>query len=656
MEYYEIYVASARYQKQEPLTYQSELNLTPGDVAIVPLGKQEVLGFIHAKVTKPKFVCKPIVRVISGIVLPQELTKLFAWIQTYYLSGSGAITQLFLPSSLNKKNPVTLEINEANKRSDIQDLKQLPLPELRPAQAAAIKQIKSSKTHHFLLHGETGSGKTRIYIERSLEALKAGKSALILTPEIGLTPQLAQTFSATFGNKVIIMHSNLTAKNRRELWLRIARPGLANEPVIVIGPRSALFSPINNLGLIVVDEFHEPAYKQEQAPRYQAVRVAAMLAKLHNAEIIYGSATPPVAEYYLAEQTGMPIIQMDSPKLSEANQVKTDIINLSDKSNFTRHPFIADTLLKAIEHSLHKKEQVLIYLNRRGTARLVLCQSCGWQALCPRCDLPLTYHGDGHHLRCHTCGWQQSAPLQCPTCASTDLQYRTMGTKALVEAMQGFFPSANIMRFDTDLAVADRIDKHYADIQSGKVDILVGTQMLGKGLDLPKLGLVGVVAADTSLYMPDFTAAERTYQLLHQVLGRVGRGHGAARVIIQSYAPDNPVLQAATRKDFIAFYDAEMLERKTFMFPPFCYLLKISTSRKSSASAEKAITSLHHTLETTKLKINLSDPAHSFYEHTHGMYHWQLVLKSKDRKELLSALKALPPGNYTYDLDPANLL
>jgi primosomal protein N' (replication factor Y) (superfamily II helicase) len=651
MDYYEIYVASPRYQKAEPLTYQSELNLSAGNVVIVPLGQQQVLGFVHSIVTKPKFTCKPVVRALDHITLPAELTKLFTWLQEYYPSGSGAITQLFLPGSLLIKKSETLgkESKAETPKSQIIDR----LPMLRPAQAATITQITSSKTRHFLLHGETGSGKTRIYIERALAAIQAGKSALILTPEIGLTPQLAQTFSATFGNKVIIMHSNLTAKNRRELWLRIIN---ANEPVVVIGPRSALFSPTKNLGLIVVDEFHEPAYKQEQAPRYQAVRVAAMLAKLHNAEIIYGSATPPVAEYYLAEQTGMPIIQMDSPKLSEANQVKTDIINLSDKSNFTRHPFIADTLLKAIEHSLHKKEQVLIYLNRRGTARLVLCQSCGWQALCPRCDLPLTYHGDGHHLRCHTCGWQQSAPLQCPTCASTDLQYRTMGTKALVEAMQGFFPSANIMRFDTDLGVADRIDKHYASIQSGKVDILVGTQMLGKGLDLPKLGLVGVVAADTSLYMPDFTATERTYQLLHQVLGRVGRGHGAARVIIQSYAPDNPVLQAATRKDFRAFYDAEVEERKTFMFPPFCYLLKISTSRKSSASAEKAITSLHHTLATTKLKINLSDPAPSFYEHTHGMYHWQLVLKSKDRKELLKALKSLPPGNYTFDLDPANLL
>lgn len=653
MHYYEIYVATARYQKASPLTYNSPIKLTVGEVVIVPFARQQILGFVHASVTKPTFVTKPILRQL-GLTLPPQNTALFTWLQSYYPAGSGATVQLFLPSSLITKKAETLlkeskVISHKSKATEI-------LPILRQAQAVAIKQITHSKTHHFLLHGETGSGKTRIYLERAIAALKLQKSVLILTPEIGLTPQLAQTFTQTFGDKVIIMHSNLTPKKRRELWLRIAGAHPANEPLIIIGPRSALFSPIKNLGLIVMDEFHEPAYKQEQSPYYQTVRVAAKLSALHNAEIIYGSATPPVAEYYLALATNMPIIRMESPKLSELHRVKTELINLTDKGQFTRHPFLADTLLKAIEQSLSNKEQVLVYLNRRGTARLVLCQNCGWSAVCPRCDLPLTYHGDGHHLRCHTCGWQQQAPLNCPTCSSTELQYRTIGTKALVSTLESMFPHANIMRFDTDLGVADRMDKHYADMQSGKIDILVGTQMLGKGLDLPRLGLVGVVAADTSLYMPDFTAAERTYQLLHQVLGRVGRGHGAARVIIQTYVPDNPVLQSAVRKDYASFYEAELLERKTFLFPPFCYVLKISCSRKSSASAEKAVGVIHTVLQSIKLKIRLSDPAPSFYEHTHGMYHWQLVLKSKNRQELTKALAALPPGNWQYDIDPSNLL
>ncbi len=671
MRYYEVFVASARYQKMEPLTYASELDLAAGMVVVVPLARQEVLGFVHTEVSKPAFACKPVTRRLQDVILPIQSAKLFTWLQSYYPSGSGAITQLFLPSSLLTEKAKTLE-NSANLKevnaTVLQKLaaqsfaavsskdkiqSSIKLPPLTRDQTAALDIISTHNTHHFLLHGETGSGKTRIYIERAKASISAQKSVLILTPEIGLTPQLALTFEEQFKDKVIIMHSNLTAKKRREYWLQIAH---AAEPLIIIGPRSALFSPISNLGLIVVDEFHEPAYKQEQAPRYQTIRAAAALASLHNAEIIYGSATPPVAEYYLAEQTGMPIIRLSESAKGTLSDVKTEVVNLSDKTHFSRHPFLSDTLLKAIETALHNKEQALVYLNRRGTARLVLCQNCGWQALCPRCDLPLTYHGDGHHLRCHTCGYQAQAPLSCPTCGSTNLQYRTMGTKALLETLQGFFPQARLQRFDTDLGVADRLDKHYENIHAGNIDILVGTQMLGKGLDLPKLGLVGVVAADTSLYMPDFTASERTYQLLHQVFGRVGRGHRAGRVIIQSYVPENTVLQAAIAKNWNSFYNSELIERQTFLFPPFCYLLKLSASRKTPESAEKAITALHSVIQTTKLKVNLSDPSPSFYEHSHDLYHWQLVLKSKDRKELLKALKALPNGNWTYDLDPANLL
>ncbi|CAN5397353.1 hypothetical protein BH10PAT3_BH10PAT3_4440 [soil metagenome] len=665
MYYFEVFVASARYQKTEPLTYASEAELHLGDVVVVPFGRQEVLGFVHAKVQRPEFACKPVIRQLNDIVLPAPNRKLFDWLQTYYPSGSGPALQLFLPSILLTKKAETLDKKPTitlHKDSPCEDIDEgfhkVLLPVLTSGQAAAIKTITDSKTHHYLLHGETGSGKTRIYIERAKACLKIGKSAIILTPEIGLTPQLAAAFSETFPGKVIIMHSNLTAKTRREYWLQIAR---SQEPLIIVGPRSALFSPAHNIGLIVVDEFHEPAYKQEQIPRHQTVRAAAALASLHKAEIIYGSATPPVADYYLAQQTGMPIIRvLGSAKnitaKSEASKVKIEISNLADKSGYSRHPFISDLLLSAVEKSLSNKEQVLVYLNRRGTARLVMCQNCGWQALCPRCDLPLTYHGDGHHLRCHTCGWQEAAQLSCPVCAGTDLQYRTMGTKALLETLQGFFPNARLQRFDTDLGVAERMDKHYKNVHAGNVDILVGTQMLGKGLDLPALGLVGIVAADTSLYMPDFSAGERSYQLLHQVIGRVGRGHRSGRVIIQTYVPDNPVLQAAIAKDYDAFYKAELIERKTFLFPPFCYLMKFSASRKSSQSAETAIRTLHRTLETTKLKLRLSDPAPSFYEHTHGLYHWQLVLKAKDRAELLKALKVLPPGNWTYDLDPANLL
>lgn len=650
MNFYEVYVASIRNQKSEALTYSTGEKLAVGAVVAVPFGNKEALGFVAKKAAKPEFDTKSILRVIPAGVLPAPLIKLFDWLQSYYPAGSGPTSQLFLPSALLKMVPEDLLPKKPKKQKE--------MPELPPLTKGQTKVLSAMKTgQRFILHGDTGSGKTRIYIERSLAAFKAGKSALILTPEIALTPQLKVDFAGQFGKSVVIIHSNLTAKARRLIWLRVAA---TKEPLVIIGPRSALFSPVKNLGLIVVDEFHEPAYKQEQAPRYQAVRAAGALASFHGAQIIYGSATPLVADYCLMVAAGVPVLRLTGSASGDNGEAETEIISLADKSLFTRHPFIADKMIKAIGSTLNNKEQALIYLNRRGTARLVICQNCGWQALCPRCDLPLTYHGDKHHLRCHTCGYSAKAPLSCPTCGSTELQYRTMGTKALVETLQEFFPQARIRRFDTDLGVNEHLDKHFDEVRAGEVDILVGTQMLGKGLDLPHLSLVGVVAADTSLYLPDFTTSERSYQLLHQVMGRVGRGHplasGKGKVLIQTYVPDNMVLQAAIRKDWDYFYKTELIERKTFLFPPFVYLLKINASRATTESAEKYIESLHSKLLMTKLKVRLSDPAPAYYEHTHNLYHWQLVLKATDRSELIKAIRSLPSGNWTYDLDPANLL
>ncbi len=652
MQYYEVYPASQRYQKMEPLTYRSPLALQPYAVVALPFGRQEIAGVVVRSVKKPPFETKVIERTIADALLPPEALRLFDWLQSYYPAGAGPTIQLFLPSSILKLRPEEIIQKLPKKKKSA-----LILPPLTPQQIQTLSEIQKAKQKHFLLHGETGSGKTRVYVERVRHYLEQGKSALILTPEIALTPQLKNDLAQEFGERVIIIHSNLTAKRRRQDWLRIAT---ASEPLVIVGPRSALFSPIHNLGLIVVDEFHEPAYKQEQAPRYQAIRAAAALAKLHTAEIIYGSATPPVSEYFLAETTKTPIIRMSGSAKGNASGVKTELISLADKQNFNRNPYLSDQLLTAVTEAIHHKEQSLIYLNRRGTARLVLCQTCGWQAVCPNCDLPLTYHGDHHHIRCHTCGHTATPPLTCPTCDGADLQYRTIGTKALVEMLQSLFPMARIRRFDTDLGATERLDRHFDEVRAGDVDILVGTQMLGKGLDLPKLAVVGVIAADTSLYLPDYTAAERSYQLLHQVLGRVGRGHplksGEARVIIQTYVPENPVLQSAIQKDWATFYAYELIERKTFLFPPFCYLLKLSISRKSSTSAEAAAQAVHQQLSRLKIKARLSRPAPAYYEHTHGLYHWQLVLKATDRKELLKAISSLPSGGWTYDLDPADLL
>jgi primosomal protein N' (replication factor Y) (superfamily II helicase) len=299
---------------------------------------------------------------------------------------------------------------------------------------------------------------------------------------------------------------------------------------------------------------------------------------------------------------------------------------------------------------LNRDGQSLVFLNRRGTARLVLCHNCGWQAVCPRCDLPLTYHGDSHTLRCHTCGFQETAPAACPTCHSTDIIFKSIGTKTLVNELQHLFPKARIMRFDSDTKKSERLETHYNAVRSGKVDILVGTQMLSKGLDLPNLELLGVVLADTSLSFPDYTAEERTFQMLTQVLGRVGRGHRQGKVIIQSHNPESPIIQAAIHKDYESFYQAQLLERKTYDFPPFCYLLKLSCSRASQASAKKAAVQLTEKLSATRQDIRITGPSPAFIEKNNNKYVWQIIVRAKDRQELIKVVKQLP-ANWTYDLD-----
>ncbi len=637
-------MSDGSYQKNEPLTYFSTYKFAVGSMVVVPFGRKKTVGYIFARVPEPKFSTKEIIFRITDTTLPKETVQLLDWLRVYYPSGSGATTQLFVPSALQQKSRAKLT-NAPNQNPPV-------LPKLTKQQASVLIDIQKSSSKSFLVHGETGSGKTRIYLELAKVQLAKGRSVLILTPEISLVPQLEKTFAGEFPGQVLSLHSGLTTSVRNRRWLEILQQ---NNPLVIIGTRSALFSPLKNIGLIVVDEMHEPAYKQDQAPRYYALRVAAQAAHIHKAVIVYGSATPPIIEYYVATATKTPIIRMDETAMPSA-EVNRTVVDLRDKAQFSRQGQMSDILLSAIEKRLLDKEQSLIFLNRRGTARLVLCQVCGWQALCPQCDTSLIYHGDDHRLRCHTCGFRSTPPLHCPECQSDDITYRSIGTKALVSELQRLYPKAVIRRFDTDNLASEQLQKHYEAIHSGEIDILVGTQMLGKGLDLPRLSLVGIVNAETGLSVPDFSSAERSYQLLHQAIGRVGRGHRSGEVIVQSYNPDSPLLQAAIKQDWPAFYKHELAERQQFLFPPFCFLLKLSVSRKSPVAAEQFSMRLHDQISQLRLTVRLNDPTPSFYERSHGRYNWQIVVRAKQRQHLLDIIAALPSGNWTYDLDPINLL
>jgi primosomal protein N' (replication factor Y) (superfamily II helicase) len=640
MYFYEVWVRSNRYHGSQALTYQSSEALSVGQLVQVPLQRETVTAFVTAQVAKPSFACKPLQAVMDLPPLPAALVQLGRWLQAYYPAPLGLVAQQLTPAITKIAPDQAVPLPKPDTKK---------LPPLTTEQQQALDRITHPDT--YLLHGKTGSGKTRLYISLVAKLMAKGRSSLILTPEISLTSQLVDRFTSVFGNRVVLMHSQLTPVERRTAWQRLLT---STEPLVVIGPRSILFSPLKNIGLIVLDESHEPAYKQEQAPHYQASRVAAKLRELHDATLVLGSATPSISDYYEAEQRGKPVVIMSQLAISSEQPVKITIIDLKDHGLFPRSNYLSQPLVHAVEQALASGEQTLLYLNRRGTARVIICENCGWQALCPHCDIPLTYHGDAHELRCHVCNTIQSPPTVCPDCGQPSIVYKTIGTKAVVDEVRRLFPQARVQRFDTDNTKAERFEQHYEAVRRGDVDILVGTQLLAKGLDLPNLSVLGVLMADTSLQIPDYTAGERTYQLLTQVLGRIGRGHRGGQAFVQTYQPDNPVVQNAVLADWPDFYKRELAERRVFKFPPFYYVLKLSVRRASAAAAAKAAQTFADSLDGSSALI-IEGPAPSLHEKIAGKYQYQLVIKATRRAELLAVIAKLP-ANWSYDIDPADLL
>ncbi len=638
-------MADGRYHSDKPLTYSAEMPLQTGNIVSVPLRGRTVSAFVSGKVAKPTFATKPVKSLLSESLLPKHILPFAGWLQSYYATNIGDCLRQFAPTK-----PIIRRKAEAVTIVEPKALEKALQKPLTADQKKALAAIAKAKSTTVLLHGETGTGKTRVYLEMAQKTLAAGRSVIILTPEIALTAQLAEVVRHHLDHPVYILHSELPEAQRKKIWLAILE---ADQPVVVLGPRSALFAPVQQPGLIVVDEAHEPAYKQQQSPRYQAVRAASQLGALTGAKVILGSATPSLVDYHLANEHRA-IVRMTQMAAGES-KVKIDIVDLKDKSKLSSTPYLSKPLIEALKQSLAKGRQAMVYLNRRGSARIILCNNCGWQLLCPNCDIPLVYHADKHLAICHTCGHQQAPPTVCPQCANPDIIYKSAGTKTLADELGRLFPEARIARFDSDNDPAERLNQLYPALRSGEIDILVGTQLLAKGLDLPKLGLVGVVAAETALALPDFTSEERSFQLLYQVIGRVGRGHSAGQVVVQTYEPDSAVIKAATKRDYKSFYDYALKERQLFGFPPFCYLLRLSCRRLSAEGAEKAALKLLDKLQSAPVKASIIGPSPAFYARR-GRYHfWQLVVKAKRRDQLLELAK-LVPADWSVDLDPADLL
>lgn len=625
------------------------MNIKVGALVVVQIRSVSTTGIVIKNTSKPKYKVKPIADIFDNFILPIASMKLLTWIANYYPANISSVVSLFIPKQLTKR---TAESSLNSKKSH--KVKALTkLPKLTHEQNMVITQIYEDSTNSsFLLHGETGTGKTRVYIELAQKQLSSGKSCLILTPEISLTPQLLAEFQNNISQSIYVLHSNLSEAQKRNIWINIIT---SDQPVVVIGPRSILFSPINNLGLIVIDECHDSSYKQDQFPKYNALFVAGHLAKQHGAKLILGSATPNIADYYLFESKKLPILRMKENATGVQHTPDIKVVNITDKKQFRSNGQLSEILVTAIRATLKDKKQSLIFLNKRGSARLVSCNNCGWVELCPNCQIPLTFHQDQHTLRCHTCGFSKTAVINCSNCDSSDIAYKILGTKSLFDQIKRIFPEATIMRFDTDSTKTEKLENNYEKVKNGQVDIIVGTQILAKGLDLPKLGLVGVVSADSNLSFPDYRSEENNFQLLKQIIGRVSRGHTKGQVIVQTLSPNSASLIAAINNNWDVFYKNQLQQRQEFNLPPYCYVLKIIIQRKTLKSIQSTANRVLETIRRMDLHLEISGPAPRFHEMAMGTINWQIIIKSKKRSNLLQVISSLP-SNVNYDLDPTNLL
>ena len=576
-----------------------------------------------------------------------------------------------------------------------------PLP-LIPDQQAAWQEIKAalhqasqgSTTRPHLLHGVTGSGKTEIYLHAVAETLLLGRQAVVLVPEIAMTPQTVRRFVARFPGRVGLYHSNLSPGERYDTWQR-ARQGKLS---IIIGTRSALFAPLPEPGLIVLDEFHDDSYYQsENTPNYHAVQIAADYAELSGSLCLLGSATPDIASRYLAEQGKWRYLSLPARILAHREAIHQQLQRLhnmqtGDKvepiSHYRPAAGLAETtdlppvlvvdmrqelkagnrsifsraMQKALVETYQAGQQSILFLNRRGTATHVFCRDCGWVVKCPRCDTPLIYHTSGqssHRLVCHRCSYQRNMPKTCPQCSSKRIRQLGLGTEKVEAEVQTLLPEANILRWDFETTRTkgshDVILNHFRNHQA---DILVGTQMIAKGLDLPLVTLVGVVLADTGLNLPDLRAGERTFEVLTQVAGRAGRSPLGGKVVLQTFRPEHYVIQAAARHDYDSFYRQELEYRKKLGYPPFSQLVRLEYRHTDLQRAEQVARMLAERIKgwISQEKRSLTEligPAPCFFSRVGGYYRWQIILRGPDPKSLLRG-RTIP--DWKIEVDPASLL
>lgn len=632
--------------------------VAPGCRVLVPFGPRRMTGYVTQLRKKPagKFRLKNIAALVDEepLLTPEHL-ELARWMAGYYVHTIGEVLRAVLPAGVKGRGRL-----REGEETDSSFPEEIAYPSLNEDQSAAFEavtgKLASGTFGTFLLHGITGSGKTEVYLRCIDEALKQGKSALVLIPEIALIPQTTSRFRKRFGSGVAVLHSRLTGAQRCTIWTGAAR----GEIRVVIGARSAVFVPLENLGIIVVDEEQDGSYKQEEKPHYNAVDVAKFRAANEGAVVVLGSATPSLETYEASRKKGIVYLKLRTrPVIERMPEVR--IVDVRE-----REGILSEELLDALESCIGRGEQAIVLLNRRGHASFIQCRKCGWIERCPDCSISLTYHSRGHRLVCHYCGFHSSPPDSCPDCGAYKIIHRGIGTQRVEMELGNLLPGVRVVRMDLDTTRGKRGHLRVLErFSRGEADVLLGTQMVAKGHHYPSVTVVGVVSADWGMNFPDFRAAEKTFRLLFQAAGRTGRGEKEGSVIVQTYAPDHYLFEYLTENDYDGFAEKELALRYELRYPPAEHLVlfTVSSGRFEGAqeAAELAAKTLRDLFASTKFDILGSTPA--LVERLRGKYRFQVLMKGnpriREKKKAVAAvqtaLSRLRNVDVQWDVDPISL-
>lgn len=541
-------------------------------------------------------------------------------------------------------------------------------------QSFAIKKIMPYINENiyksFLIHGVTGSGKTEVYMQLINSVLKKGKEAIVLVPEISLTSQMIERFKGRFGNNVAVFHSKLSLGERYDEWNRIKN----GDAKIVVGARSAVFAPFKNLGILIIDEEHEHTYKSDHNPKYHAIDVAKFRCKRNEAVLILGSATPSIETYRKALDGEYNKIEMKN-RFNNNPLPNMEIVDMRKELEKGNKSVFSESLYKGILNNLKKGEQTILFLNRRGHSTFISCRKCGYVVKCPHCEISLTYHASSFDAVCHYCGYTKKPPTICPECQSKYIKYFGVGTEKIENLTKKYFPEAKIARLDLDTTSKKGVmDKTLDKFKKGNIDILIGTQMIAKGLDFPNVTLVGVIAADTNLNLPDFRANEKTFQLITQVAGRAGRGKVLGNVVVQTYGPDHFAIACAKKHDYTSFYNQEIMLREAFFYPPYSSLINIIFTGKNESQVIQATNYFGNLIKHKMIKYEINIRETVYGPHPAPLskikekYRWQIIIKSKPVDQ--NTIKGIINGvrfenrqndytknvNVSMDIDPYSML